>query len=137
MPRILPPGVEWLAMQEELPPDSTAEAEQFRARRDELLRLQAAMTETLKARPHDYGIRAWWGFVAIGILVGFLRRGSVETVFGYGFAFWIAGLCFSVFVLDSAEVQSKAAIVANKFGARRVASWLYQRALSVRMGDSK
>jgi hypothetical protein len=28
----------------------------------------------------------------------------------YGFAFWIAGMFFCIFALDSAEVQSKIAI---------------------------
>ena len=116
----------------EPPTDSELEKERLLARRDELLRLRQAMMEKLKAHPRDYGVRVWWGFAIIGVLVGWIRAASIGSVLRYGFAFWIAGMFFSVFALDSAEVQSKLAIALNKIGARRIAEWLYERALTIR-----
>jgi hypothetical protein len=114
------------------PPDSTKEIESLEARRDELLRLQEAITAKLKARPNDYGVRAWWGFVIVGLLVGGLRAFDVQSILLYGFVFWIAGMFFSVFALDSAEVQSKIAIFLHKLGERRISKWLANRALTTR-----
>ena len=115
-----------------MPIDTPSELERLLARREELLQLQVAMKKKLEAHPLDYGIRAWWGFVIIGLLVGWLRAATIASVLRYGFVFWIAGMFFSIFALDSAEVQSKIAIVLNKLGARRIADWLYQRALAIR-----
>jgi hypothetical protein len=100
------------------PPQDSEES--LLARRDELLRLQQAMVEKLKAHPHDYGVRIWWGFVIIGLLVGWIRIASIGSVLRYGFAFWVAGMLFSVFALGSAEVQSKLAIALKKIGARHI-----------------
>jgi hypothetical protein len=115
-----------------MPGDAPSELERLLARREELLQLQAAKKKKLEARPHDYGIRAWWGFVIVGLLVGWMRAATIASVLRYGFVFWIAGMFFSIFALDSAEVQSKIAIFANKLGACRIAAWLYQRALTIR-----
>jgi hypothetical protein len=114
------------------PPDSTTEIERLEARRDELLRLKEAMTAKLKARPNDYGVRAWWGFVIIGLLVGWIRSSDVWSILLFGLAFWIAGMFFCVFALDSAEVQSKIAIFLHKLGENHVSKWLHNRALTIR-----
>lgn len=111
------------------PSEESPEVKNLVERRNELLRLQEAMAAKLKARPHDYGIKAWWGFVIIGILVGWIQAATIGSILRYAIAFWIAGMCFAVFALDSAEAESKIAIVLNKLGARRLAAWLYQRAL--------
>jgi hypothetical protein len=113
-------------------PDSTAEIERLKAQRDELLRLQEEMTAKLKARPNDYGTRVWWGFAIIGLLVGWMRAGGIWLILLCGFVFWIAGMLFCIFALDSAEVQSKIAICLYKLGEGRISKWLYQRALTVR-----
>jgi hypothetical protein len=114
------------------PPDSTTEIERLEVRRDELLRLQEMMTAKLKACPNDYGLRAWWGFAIIGLLVGWFRSSDVWSILLYGLAFWIAGMFFCIFVLDSAEVQSKIAIFLHRLGEDRVSKWLYHRALMIR-----
>jgi hypothetical protein len=111
-------------------PDSTAEIERLEAQRDELLRLQVAMTAKLKARPNDYGTRVWWGFVIIGLLVGWIRASSFWSILVYGWVFWIVGMFFCIFALDSAEVQSKIAISLHKLGEVPISKWLYQRALN-------
>lgn len=111
---------------------STPEIKRLEARRDELLRLQEGMKAKMKARPNDFGARAWWGFIIIGVLIGWMRASDVWSVLWYGVAFWIAGMFFSVFALDSAEVQSRIAIFLHRLGERRVSNWLYQRALTIR-----
>lgn len=113
-------------------PDSTAEIERLEAQRDELVRVQEAMKAKLKARPNDYGTRTWWGFVIIGLLVGWMRASGVWAILSYGLVFWIAGMFFCIFALDSAEVQSKIAIILNRLGENRISKWLYQRALTIR-----
>jgi hypothetical protein len=47
-------------------------------------------------------------------------------------AFWIAGMFFCIFAVDSAEVQSKIAIFLNRVGVRRISKWLYIRSLTIR-----
>ncbi|MGO9212162.1 MAG: hypothetical protein ACLP2H_18780 [Terriglobales bacterium] len=111
------------------PPDSTAKTESLEARRDGLLRLQQVMAAKLKARPNDFGVRAWWGFIIIGLLIGRIRSSAADSILLYGFVFWVAGMLFSVFALDSAEVQSKIAIFLHRLGERRISKWLYHRAL--------
>jgi hypothetical protein len=114
-------------------PDSMAEIETLEKRRDNLQDLQGMMAEKMKARPHDLGIRAWWGFVIIGLLVGWMRSSDVWSILVFGLAFWIAGMFFCIFVIDSAEVQSKIAIfLYHKLHMKGVANWLYNRALSIR-----
>ena len=113
-------------------PDSKTEIERLAARRDELLRLQEMMTAKLKACPNDYGVRAWWGFVIIGLLVGWIRSSHVWSILLYGLAFWSAGMFFCVFALESVEVQSRIAIFLRKLGEDRISTWLYHRALTIR-----
>jgi|SRR6185437_4678541 hypothetical protein len=113
-------------------PDSQAEIEGLQARRDELLNLREVMTDKLKVRPNDFGIRTWLGLTIVGLLIGWIRTRDIWLILGYALAFWIAGMFFSIFVLDSAEVQSRIAIVLHKLGERRISKWLYRRALSIR-----
>ncbi len=113
-------------------PDSTAELERLQAQRDSLLRLREVITAKLKARPNDYGTRVWWAFVISGLLLGWIRIANIWSILLYGLVFWIAGMFFCVFALDSAEVQSKIAIALHRFGEKRVSNWLYERALTVR-----
>jgi hypothetical protein len=44
-----------------------------------------------RARPHDYGVQVWYGFVVIGLLVGWIRSPDIKTILQYGLAFWLAG----------------------------------------------
>jgi hypothetical protein len=114
-------------------PDSMAEIETLEKRRDNLQHLQGTMVEKMKACPHDFGIRAWWGFVIIGLLVGWMRTSDVWSILVYGLAFWFAGMFFCIFAIDSAEVQSKIAIfLYHKLHMKGVANWLYNRALTIR-----
>jgi hypothetical protein len=109
-----------------------ADIEGREKRHDDLENLQEMMTAKLKARPHDYGIRTWWGFVILGLLVGWMRSPSISQILLYGLAFWIAGMFFCIFAVDSAEVQSKIAIFLNRVGVRRISKWLYIRSLTIR-----
>ena len=109
-----------------------ANIEDLEKRRIELENLQQLMSEKLKGRPHDFGIRVWWGFLILGLLVGWIRSSDLWTMLRYGFAFWVAGLFFCIFALDSAEVESKVAIfLYRRLGERRISHWLYARALTV------
>ena len=114
-------------------PDTMAGIESLEKRRDDLLNLQKIMAIKMEARPHDFGIRAWWGFVIIGLLMGWMRSSGVLSLALYGFLFWIAGMFFCVFALDSPEVQSKIAIfLHHRLGEERISNWLYHRALTIR-----
>lgn len=83
------------------------EREHLIPRRDELVRLQQAMQEKLAKHPNDYGVRAWWGFVVVGLLVGWMRSASFSSIVAHGAAFWLAGMLFAIFAVDSPEVQSR------------------------------
>lgn len=101
-------------------------------RRDELVKLKEAMDAKLKARPHDYGVRVWWVFILVGTAIGWLWVHAVWAGVLAAAAFWIAGLFFSVLILDSAEVQSRVAILLHRLGMRKLSQWLYARALTIR-----
>jgi hypothetical protein len=88
-------------------PDLMATIEPVEHRRQIVENLQRTMAAKLKAHPNDYGKKAWWGFVIIGLLVGWMRSPDGATILVYGLAFSIAGVFFAVFGIDSAEVQSK------------------------------
>src|ERR1039457_6916739 len=106
-------------------PESMAEVEALEGRRNDLQDLQQTMAAKLKVRPHDLGVRVWWGFVIIGMLVGWMRSPEVESALLYGLLFWVAGMCFCIWAIDSAEVQSKIAIFLNKrFGEKQISAWL-------------
>ena len=114
-------------------PDSMADIEALEKKQDDLKNFQELMSAKMKARPHDYGTRAWWGFVIIGLLIGWMRSSSLFSVLLHGLGFLVAGMFFSIFVLESAEVQSKLAIfLFHRFGEKRVSNWLYNRALTIR-----
>ena len=114
-------------------PDTMAEIESLEKQRGELEDLRTAMLAKLKAHPHDFGVRAWWGFVIIGLLVGWIRSSDLWSMALYGFAFWVAGMFFCIFALDSAEVQSKIALfLYHRLGEKRISNWLYSRALTIR-----
>jgi hypothetical protein len=88
--------------------------------------------EKRKRHPNDYGTRAWWGFIIMGLLVGWIRSTDPATILLYGFAFCVAGLLFAIFALDSMYVQSVVAIFLYK---RLRLTWLghklYERALTI------
>ena len=114
-------------------PESLAEIESLEKRRDSLQDLQKMMAAKMNARPHDLGIRAWWGFIIIGLLVGWMRSSDVWSTLLYGLAFSIAGMFFCIFAIDSAEVQSKIAILLHhRLAERRISAWLMHRALTIR-----
>lgn len=114
------------------PPDSTREIDSLERRRNDLLRLQELMTAKLKARPNDFGVRTCWGFMIVGGLIGWMRTSGLWSTVLYGLAFWIAGMLFAIFALDSAAVQSKIAISLYKLGEGRISKWLMDRALTIR-----
>lgn len=100
-------------------------------------KLQEMMEAKLKARPHDLGFKVSWGFLIGGLLVGWLRSSDAASAFLYGLIFWIAGLLFSIFVLDSAFVQSVIAIGLGKIGLQAISNWLYWRAVTIRYTDDE
>jgi len=110
-----------------------ASIEDLEKRRIELEKLREVISAKLKNRPHDFGIRAWWGFLILGLLVGWIRSSDLWTMLRHGFAFWVAGMFFCIFALDSVEVESKIAIfLYRRLGERRISHWLYARALTIR-----
>lgn len=114
-------------------PDSMAEIESLEKRRNDLQNLQEVMAAKMKIRPHDFGVRVWWGFIIIGFLIGWMRSPGLWSVMLYGLAFWIAGMFFCIFAIDSAEVQSKIAIfLYHRLREKRISNWLYHRALTIR-----
>ena len=63
----------------------------------------------------------------------FQQYSDISSVLVYGLVFWIAGMFFCIFAIASAEVQSKIAIfLYRKLRMKRVANWLYNRALTIR-----
>src|SRR5215469_9629266 len=89
-------------------PQWRTEIESLEKRRDDLSKAQAAMSAKLKANPHDFGVRVWWGFVIIGVLVGWMRGATLRYMAVFGFVFWIAGLFFCIFALDKLSASSSA-----------------------------
>jgi antitoxin (DNA-binding transcriptional repressor) of toxin-antitoxin stability system len=51
-------------------PDLMAEIEVLEKRMGDLQDLQDTIATKINARRRDFGIRAWWGFVAAGVLAG-------------------------------------------------------------------
>ncbi len=112
--------------------DSVAKIDRLEAERDELRDLTLVMKAKIEARPNDYGVRVWWGFLIVGPLVGWIRYSDLETMLLYGLAFGIAGMFFCIFAIDSAEVQSRIAIFVGRLNMNRLSEWLYNRALTIR-----
>ena len=116
----------------ETAPEMMAEVEPLERKADDLHSLQTAMHEKLKSHPHDYGFGVPFGFLIMGALLGWLRVPSLWAIMVSGIVSLIAGFLFSIFVADSATVQSVLAIRLNKIGLERIAQWLYKRALTIR-----
>ena len=109
------------------------DADSLEKRRDKLASLQEKILAKRTAHPHDFGTRVWWAFVIFGALVGWLRSSTSMSILIHTAAFWVAGLFFCIFALDSAEVQSRVAIFLYKRSReKRVSAWLYERALTIR-----
>ena len=118
-------------------PEPMAEIEALEGRRDSLEGLQQMMTAKMKVRPNDFGIPVWWGFVIVGLLVGWMRSRDVWSILLYGLASWTAGMFFCIFAIHSAVVQSKIAIfLYHRFGETHFSEWLYHRALTAVDGPS-
>ena len=116
----------------ETAPEVMAEVEPLERKADDLHSLQTAMLEKLKAHPHDYGFKVPCGFLIIGALLGWFRDPSVWSMMVCGIVSLIAGFLFSIFLANSATVQSAVAIRLNQIGLERIAQWLYKRALTIR-----
>lgn len=102
-------------------------------RRDGLDDAEALLSEKLKPNPHDFGILVWSSLTVVGLVVAWLRSPKFWSFVLYGVAFWAVGLLFCVFVLDSAEVQSRVAIfLYHRLREKRISNWLYHRALTIR-----
>jgi hypothetical protein len=111
-------------------PEEMGKIERLEERRDDLDALIEMMRAKLPAGHHDYGMKVWRASVIIGILVGWIRSPDLQTILLYGLIFWAAGIFVCIFVIDSAEVQSKLAIfIYHKLRMERLATWLYSRAL--------
>ena len=113
-------------------PDLMAQIEALEERREKLEHLDEKMAAKMKACPNDYGVRVWWGFVIIGLLIGWMRSPDIGSILLNAGAFWIAGAFFCIFAVDSAEVQSRIAIFLQKLRVNQVSEWLYKRALTIR-----
>jgi hypothetical protein len=99
---------------------------------DNIERLQEMITAKLKARPNDLGFKVSWGFLVVGPLVGWLKSSDFALTLLHGLAFWVAGLLFSILILDSAFVQSVTGICLGKIGLRAISNWLSWRSLTIR-----
>ena len=112
-------------------PDLMAQIEALEERRERLEHLDEKMAAKMKACPNDYGVRVWWGFVILGFIIGWIRSPDIGSNLLYAGAFWTAGTLFCIFVVDSAEVQSKIAFSLSKLRMKRISEWLYNRALTI------
>jgi hypothetical protein len=113
-------------------PQMMAQVEALEAKIEALEAVRDAVQRKTQARPHDYGFRVPLGFLIVGGLIGWLRNSTLWSIVACAIASWIVGMLFSIFVMDSANVQSIAAINLNRIGFKRIANWLYNRALTVR-----
>jgi hypothetical protein len=110
--------------------ESMTEIEALEKRRDNLEDLGTAIAARLNSDPHDFGSRVWWGFIIIGLLVGWMRSSDIWSIVLHGLAFFIAGMFFCIFAIESSAVQSWIAILVHKgVGDNRLSYWLYSRAL--------
>jgi len=122
---------------EKMAPGLLREIEPHQNHLDNLDKLQEMMEAKLKARPHDLGFKVSWGFLIGGFSVGWLRSSNVASILAYGLSFWIAGVLFSMFILDSGFVQSVIAIGLGKIGLRAISNSLYWRAVTIRYTDDE
>jgi len=113
-------------------PDLMVEIEVLEKKQEDLLYILTMMAAKRKAHPHDYGVRVWWGFVIVGLLVGWMDSPKVGSILSFGVTFWLGGMLFCVFALDSAEVQGNIALfLYHKLNMKRTALWLYNRAVTI------
>ncbi len=116
----------------EVAPNLMIEIETIEKQRDDLLYILTMMAAKRKALPHDYGVRVWWGFVIVGLLVGWMDSPKVGSILSFGVIFWIGGMLCCVFALDSAEVQGNIALfLYHKLNMKKTALWLYNRAITI------
>ena len=113
-------------------PDLLAEIEVLEKKQKDLLYVLTMMAAKRKANPHDYGVRVWWGFVIVGLLIGWMDSPKVGSILSFGVTFWLGGMLFCVFALDSPEVQGNIALfLYHKLNMKRTALWLYNRAITI------
>ncbi|MCC6862552.1 MAG: hypothetical protein IT158_28515 [Bryobacterales bacterium] len=113
--------------------ETMAKVEHLESERDGLKSLEGMIAAKLAARPRDYGVRAWWGFVILGASIGWVRSAELLTSVLYGLASSSIGVLFAIFVLDSAEVQARVGIfLCNRMRMEGVGKWLYRRSLTIR-----
>ncbi len=93
--------------------------------------LRDAIASKLKASPTDHKFKVSFGFLIVGCLIGWFLSVGIWVILLVGFVSWIAGVLFSVFALDNPYVQSVIAIRLNRLGLKRLAHWLYDRALTL------
>ena len=113
-------------------PDLFGEIEVLEKKQEDVLYVQTMMAAKRKAHPNDYGVRVWWGFVIVGLLVGWMDSPKVGSILSFGVTFWLGGMLFCVFALDSAEVQGRIALfLYHKLNMKKAAGWLYDRAITI------
>jgi hypothetical protein len=89
-----------------------------------------ALKARQKADLSDWGFRVPLGFLIVGALIGFFRSPDLVSVAVGGVMSWLAGLLFSIFVLDSADLQISFGMrLLGKPGLTRLGVWLVSRPL--------
>jgi hypothetical protein len=125
------------AQVETLAPGLLKEIQPVHERLDNIERLEEMIDAKLKARPNDLGFKVSWGFLIAGLVVGWLRSSDFALTLLHGFVFWVAGLLFSIFILDSALVQGVTGDCFGKIGLRAIANWLRYRSLTIRYTEEE
>src|ERR1700722_16671959 len=92
--------------------------------------LEKALEARQRANLADWGFRVPLGFMIVGSLVGFFRSGDLASIIVGALVSWFAGLTFSIFVLDSADVQLPLGMrLIGKPGLNGLGGWLCKRPL--------
>jgi len=110
-------------------PELLAKLDEFEQKNDALESLEYALQHYKAAHPHDYGFTVAVGFMIVGGLLGFLRSPGIGSVLFSGVVSWIAGLLFSIFVMNSAAVQIRIGFKLEGTVLTRLGRWLIYHAL--------
>lgn len=111
-------------------PDLAAKIDEIQEKNRPVAVVQRALEARQKANLTDWGFRVPLGFMIVGGLIGFFRSPDLRSVIVGGLVSWFAGLLFSIFVLDSADIQIKWAFrLHGKPGLTWIANWLFSRTL--------
>jgi hypothetical protein len=109
-------------------PSALENADALQADLDALDSFQRAVEGYKAANTHEYGYKVPIGFMIVGTLLAFLRSPDVTSVLVGAVVSWIAGFCFSVFVLNS-EIQLKIGFQLEGTMFKRIGRWFIHHTL--------